>query len=44
MKSGRVALLLLAVWGAVISGCNTMHGLGRDIESVGDAIQRKSSR
>ncbi len=44
MKSGRVVLLLLAVWGALLSGCNTMQGLGRDIESVGDAIQRKSSR
>ena len=40
----RLALLLLAVWIAFLSGCNTMQGLGRDIESLGDAIQRKSNR
>ena len=44
MKNGRVALLLLAVWVAVLSGCNTMQGLGRDIETLGDKIQRKSAR
>ena len=44
MKNRRVALLLLAVWVAVLTGCNTMHGLGRDIETLGDKIQRKSAR
>ena len=36
-----IALLLVA---SVISltGCNTMHGLGKDIEQVGDKIQKKS--
>ena len=36
-----IALLLIA---SVISlaGCNTMHGLGKDIEQVGDKIQKKS--
>jgi predicted small secreted protein len=40
----RFALLLLAVWIAFLTGCNTMHGLGRDIETLGDKIQKKSSR
>ena len=36
------ALLLLALWFGVLSGCNTMQGLGRDIEAAGEAIQKKS--
>jgi entericidin B len=27
----------------VLSGCNTMHGLGQDMEKAGEAIQKKSS-
>jgi len=36
-----IALLLVA---SVISlaGCNTMHGLGKDIEQVGEKMQKKS--
>ena len=40
----RIGLLLLAVSIAFLSGCNTMQGLGRDIETLGDKIQRKSAR
>ena len=39
-----IGLLVLAVWAAILSGCNTMQGLGRDIETLGDKIQRKSAR
>lgn len=35
-----VCLIVLA--GAVLTGCNTMHGLGKDIEKTGEAIQRKA--
>ena len=38
----RFALLVLVVWVAILSGCNTMQGVGRDIEAAGEAIQRKS--
>ena len=38
----RIVLVLLALWVGVLSGCNTMHGVGRDIEAAGEAIQRKS--
>ena len=37
----RMALmLLLAVLG--LAACNTMQGLGKDVEKAGEAIQRSS--
>jgi predicted small secreted protein len=36
-----VALMLL---GTALAGCNTMSGLGRDIEAAGEAIQRGAKR
>jgi predicted small secreted protein len=38
------ALLILVLGVTVLSGCNTMHGLGQDIEDAGEAIQNKSSK
>jgi predicted small secreted protein len=35
-----LCLLLLAASIAVSSGCNTVRGMGRDVEAVGEAIQR----
>jgi predicted small secreted protein len=39
----KVVILAIAV-GVVFSiyGCNTVHGIGQDIEKAGDAIQRSS--
>ncbi len=37
----RMIMLMLAL--AVLAGCNTMRGLGQDVEKAGEAIQRKSS-
>jgi len=39
----KVALLAVAV-GVVFSmyGCNTMQGIGQDIEEAGEAIQRST--
>jgi predicted small secreted protein len=39
----KLVLLLLAV-GVVFSiyGCNTVRGIGQDIEKAGDAIQRSA--
>ncbi len=31
-------IFLLLFSAAFISGCNTMSGIGKDVESVGDAI------
>ncbi|MCE8018360.1 entericidin A/B family lipoprotein [Halomonas sp. MCCC 1A17488] len=39
-----VAVLLAALLGlSLLSGCNTMRGMGEDIEQGGEAIQRQSS-
>ena len=36
------ALLAAALCAALLGACNTMHGIGRDIEAAGEAIQRKA--
>ncbi|HET7160047.1 MAG TPA: entericidin A/B family lipoprotein [Burkholderiales bacterium] len=36
------ALLIAAV--LVLCACNTMRGFGKDVETAGEAIQRKSTR
>jgi entericidin B len=35
-----VCLIVLA--SLVLAGCNTMQGLGKDVEKTGEAIQRKA--
>lgn len=35
-------MLLLAGLTLAIMGCNTVHGVGKDIESAGKAIQKTS--
>ncbi len=35
----RMIMLVLAL--TVLAGCNTMRGVGQDVEEVGEAIQRK---
>ena len=37
------ALMLLGLLGTM-AGCNTMHGLGQDIERGGEKIQDKAAR
>jgi entericidin B len=40
MKGAGMLLPLVSVAGlAVLSGCNTVEGVGRDLERAGDAIQ-----
>ncbi|ASF45035.1 entericidin A/B family lipoprotein [Methylovulum psychrotolerans] len=34
----RLLLLLIAVLG--LSACNTMHGIGKDLEKLGSVISR----
>ncbi len=43
LKRVFATLLLLGMLGA-IAGCNTMHGLGQDIERGGEKIQQKANR
>jgi predicted small secreted protein len=42
MKERLVCLSALAA--VLVAGCNTMSGIGRDIEAGGDAIQRSADR
>jgi entericidin B len=39
----KFVLLLLAL-SAFMAGCNTMRGLGQDIEKGGEAIQRGATK
>ena len=34
-----IALLLLVGSGVILSGCNTMNGMGKDIERGGEKVQ-----
>ena len=43
LKKIFATLMLLGTLGA-IAGCNTMHGLGQDIERGGEKIQDKAAR
>jgi predicted small secreted protein len=42
MMSRALVLLLIASWSILASGCNTIRGIGRDIDSIGEAIQRSA--
>ncbi len=37
----RIACLIVLA-AVVLAGCNTMQGLGKDVEKTGEAIQRKA--
>jgi entericidin B len=41
-KISAVLIILLCVW--MLSGCNTIHGMGKDIESGGRAIQKSAEK
>jgi entericidin B len=40
----KLAAAILAVWAFALTGCNTMEGLGKDMERAGEAIQRKANK
>jgi predicted small secreted protein len=42
MKSGW--LLLLCLIGALVAGCNTVKGVGKDVKSAGKEIERGSDK
>jgi entericidin B len=44
MMKKLLTMMVLAAWIALLAGCNTMHGLGTDIERGGEKIQDKSNR
>lgn len=38
---GILILTVLVLCGASLAGCNTIDGMGRDLESAGKTMQRK---
>jgi predicted small secreted protein len=39
----RIGLLGLVIWVTTAAiGCNTMHGLGTDVEKAGEKLQKES--
>ena len=42
MNSHKFILIMALVATSLISGCNTIHGAGQDIERGGEKIQEKS--
>jgi predicted small secreted protein len=37
-------LLALIALGALLAGCNTIAGIGKDIEAAGEGIQRSTGK
>ncbi|MDP2171292.1 MAG: entericidin A/B family lipoprotein [Rhodocyclaceae bacterium] len=40
----KILMLILAAAAFVLAGCNTVQGLGKDIEKGGEAIQKKAAK
>ncbi|MDH5535301.1 MAG: entericidin A/B family lipoprotein [Betaproteobacteria bacterium] len=38
----RYALLMFALWVVALAGCNTMEGLGKDIQKAGETLEKKA--
>jgi predicted small secreted protein len=36
----RIAAWMLVLWAMALAGCNTVQGIGKDVEKAGEAIQR----
>ena len=41
-KRSKTILLLLVIASFMMSGCNTINGLGKDVERVGEKVQGAS--
>ncbi|MBP6507473.1 MAG: entericidin A/B family lipoprotein [Opitutaceae bacterium] len=41
-KQFSLSLLVLLLGSALFSGCQTMHGAGKDIEKAGKSIQKSA--
>ncbi len=40
----RVLVLLAAAGAPTLSGCNTMEGLGKDVQTLGNKIEQKADQ
>jgi len=43
MKKLILAVLII-IYLTVLTGCHTMHGVGQDIESAGESIQKATDK
>lgn len=41
MKKSLLIAVLACVW---LAGCNTMEGVGKDVERAGEGIQKKADK
>ncbi len=39
-----ISILLMTALVAVTAACNTVHGMGKDVESAGKAMERSSGK
>jgi len=39
----KIALLLVVAYATLLAACNTVEGFGRDVEKVGDKIEKKAA-
>ena len=39
-----IALLALAGLGLVVTGCNTVEGVGKDVKATGNAIEKAADK
>ena len=45
VRNRRIAAVVLTgLLVVVLGGCNTMRGFGKDVETAGEAIQKKSTK
>ena len=35
-------IIALAIYAFVLAGCNTVHGVGKDLEKAGEAVQKST--
>ena len=35
-------IMILAIFALVLTGCNTVKGVGKDVEKAGEAIQKST--
>ena len=37
-------IIALAIFAFVLAGCNTVHGVGQDVEKAGEAIKKSTQQ
>ncbi len=40
----KTTLFICITWSLLLAGCNTLHGMGKDIERVGETIQSATKK